>query len=220
MKQKNIVLFDMDDTLVLGDTTQLWGAFLVEKGIIDTENQRIREEFHHSYLQGTLDLRANYEHEIATIKKIPHAERESIRQIFFKDCVQPILSEPGLQLIKSYKQQSNTLVIMITATLSFLACPVAEYAQVHDLIATEEEIYEGEFSGKLWGIPSIGFGKVTRFERWLEKSQIQPLHTVMYTDSHNDLPLLSRVHKPIAVDPDPRLKEVALANSWDVISLR
>ena len=220
MREKNIVLFDMDNTLVSEDTVKLWGDFLYQRGVIDAANNKAREDFHLQYLAGKLDIVANYRHEIATIKKIHPHQREEIRQTFFETLIKPKISPKGLQIIEEYRKQPDTIIILMTATLAFIAHPVAVYAKVHNLIATDEEIVGGDFTGEVWGIPNIGEGKVKRFKRWLTKHHIRPLQTILYTDSHNDLPLLYLVQKPIIVDPDETLKDIAIKNHWEIISLK
>lgn len=216
MKQKNIVLFDMDNTLVMADTVQLWGEFLQEKGWIDLDNQIARDQFHQDYMAGTLDLSANYRHEIITLKQIPLTHRHALRQEFFESRVKPKISLKGMQLIQEHKQAADTLVLLITATISFIAQPIAEYAQFDDLIATEEEIIDGEFTGHVAGIASIGDGKVIRLQQWLQQRGIEPIHQTLYSDSFNDIPLLTQVDRPVVVDPDEILKHLAREKCWEV----
>lgn len=220
MQQKNIVLFDMDNTLVTTDTIQLWSDFLHQKGFIDTEDKCIREGFHKDYLAGNLDIYACFQNEIETIKNIEVPLRKKLREEFFESRVKPRISLKGLELIREYKNQPDTLIFLITATISFIAQPVAAYAKVDYLIATEEEIIANEFTGKVAGVPSIGQGKVIRFQAWLEQNQITPKHTTLYSDSFNDLPLLTLVDKPIIVDPDEKLRNIALTQQWDIISFK
>ncbi len=137
---------------------------------------------------------------------------------FFEQPVKAKVSTSGLQLIHEYKRQPNTVVILITATHEFWATPVATYAQVHELIATTEETINGEYTGKVAGTINLGEGKVVNFNQWLQQNRITPAHSILYSDSINDLPLLSHVTKPIAVDPDARLHKVARQNNWEIIS--
>ncbi len=218
--QKNIVLFDMDNTLVTTDTIQLWSDFLHQKGFIDTEDKCIREGFHKDYLAGNLDIYACFENEIATIKNLGMEQGKKLREEFFVSKVIPKISRKGLELIKEYKQQPDTLVLLITATISFIARPVADYAEMDDLIATKEEIAAGEFTGKVAGVPSIGQGKVIRFQGWLDQHQISAKYSVLYSDSFNDLPLLNLVDKPIVVDPDEKLRNIALKHQWEIITFK
>lgn len=219
MQEKNIVLFDMDNTLVSADTVELWQHYLMDKGLVTPAEEKQWQKFHDDYVLGQLAVPANYEFEISFLKKIPMVERTHWQQDFFHSCIKPKISTIGLRLINEYKQRPDTIVFLITATISFIAHPVAAYAGVHTLIATEEEIVAGEYTTRIVGAPSIGEGKKTRFLDWLKVNNIHPRHTILYSDSINDLPLLNIVNKPIIVDPDPQLRIIAAQKNWDIISL-
>jgi HAD superfamily hydrolase (TIGR01490 family) len=216
--KKHLVLFDMDKTLVSADTTILWSEFLDQKGFMTKDDWQKRLKFADDYTKNKLDVDASYQFELDLLRRIPFELREGWRQEFFDGQVKTHISKAGLQLIQEYKNQPDTLVLLITATISFIAEPVASYAQVHDAIATQEELKDGEYTGRLADIPCLGHGKVKHFKQWLQKKQIEPLHTILYSDSINDQPLLSTVKTPIAVDPDEHLRQVALARNWDIVS--
>lgn len=220
MKQMNIVMFDMDNTLVSEDTIFLWQEFLDTKGITTDADRKMRRKLDKDYCQGCLNLEEHFGFEISVIKRIPIAERALWAHEFFHKLVHPKISRKGIELIDDYKKQKDTIVILITATLSYLAQPVATAAKVDQLIATEGEIIDGEFTGRIDGIASIGKGKIERFNSWLTENKISPQHTIYYGDSINDVPLLEIVHKPIAVDPDETLKKIAMEKNWEIISLR
>ncbi len=220
MQKKNIVLFDMDDTLVSANTAELWGQYLDKKGMVSKAEYARWAQFHSDYIAGKLDVTASYEFELAMIKKIPLALRQPWVEDFFINHVKKHISSIGLRLIEDYKNQPNTLVILITATLSYIATTVASHIGVHDLIATQAEIIDGEYSGKLEGVANLGPGKAVRLEQWLKANRIAPAYTILYSDSINDLPLLSQVDKPIAVDPDNNLRQIALERKWEIISLK
>ena len=213
-------MFDMDNTLVSEDTIFLWQEFLDTKGITTDTDRKMRRKLDNDYCQGCLNLEEHFGFEISVIKRIPFAERELWTHEFFQKLVRPKISLKGLELIENYKKQKDTLVLLITATLSYLAQPVATAAKVDQLIATEGEIIDGDFTGRIAGIASIGKGKIERFNSWINDNNILPLHTIYYGDSINDVPLLETVHKPIAVDPDEKLKKIALEKSWEIISLK
>ncbi|MFT3741976.1 MAG: HAD-IB family hydrolase [Gammaproteobacteria bacterium] len=218
--QKNIVLFDMDHTLVSANTIELWNAFLDQKGTLTPEECQQWRQFHVDYVNGQLDILASYSFELMIAKKIPLAIRALWLQEFFTDWVKDKISPIGLQLINTYKQQPETIVVLITATLAFIAAPVATYAAVDDLIATEPEIIAGDLSGKLLGIPSIGEGKLKRFQHWLQQKGYTPKHTILYSDSINDLPLLSEVDQAILVDPDHQLQQIGQQKNWPIMSFK
>ena len=219
MTHKNIILFDMDNTLVSADTGDLWGEFLDKKGILKEKEKQMRLKFNQDYHAGKLDVVENFKFETLLINNIPKAWREEWRTEFFHSLVKPNISKTGLRLIEEYKNHPDNIVILITATLSFIASPVADYSKVHDLIATEAEIHNDIYTGAISGISSLGQGKVERFKLWLREKNITPVYTVLYSDSINDLPLLSLVNKPIVTDPDKHLAAVALEKNWECISL-
>jgi HAD superfamily hydrolase (TIGR01490 family) len=213
-----IVIFDMDKTLVSVDTIGLWAEFLGTKNLLTDSDRQQQREFDLAYREHRLDYMASYEFDLVLLKRIPIQLRAQWQQEFFQLWVKPKISLLGLQLIAEHKQQSNTIVLLATATISYIASPIAAFTGVHHLIATQEEIVDGDYTGKVMGTPSIGPGKLTRFEQWLAEAKITPLHTVFYSDSFNDLPLLDYVKKAIAVDPDQRLREIAVQRNWPIIS--
>lgn len=213
-------MFDMDNTLLSEDTILLWEIFLENKGITTSEDKLFREKLDNDYRQGCLNLEEHFGFELSVIKRIPFEERQLWVNEFFHEMVKPNISQKGLILVNEYKQQKNTIVILITATLSFLAQPFATASRVDHLLATEGEIIDNEFTGRISGIASIGEGKIDRFNLWIKENNILPLHTIYYGDSINDVPLLGIVNRPIAVDPDETLKQLALTKNWEIISLK
>lgn len=131
----------------------------------------------------------------------------------------PIILPKGLELIEQHRQQGDTLLI-ITATNSFLTTPIAELLKIDHLIATDPEMLDGRYTGKVFGVPSFQHGKVERLQHWLAEHQQDLAGSYFYSDSHNDLPLLEQVDTPIAVDPDDKLAEVARQRDWKILSLR
>jgi|JI102314A1RNA_FD_contig_101_721927_length_9384_multi_4_in_0_out_0_5 HAD superfamily hydrolase (TIGR01490 family) len=220
MKKANIVLFDMDHTLLLGDAVNLWSHFLNEKGIMTADDWDKRNKFDEDYRAHCLDVDASFEFELSLLKRVPIVKRQRWRDEFFEKMIRSKISKIGLNLIQEYKARCNVIVILITATHVFLASPVAQYVGVHYMIATVEEMENEDYTGKVLGMPNIGEGKLKNFQMWLEKNNIEPGYTVLYSDSINDLPLLSQVDKPIVVDPDPLLKEIALQKNWEIISFK
>ncbi len=218
IQEKNIVLFDMDNTLVSADTMDLWGQFLESKGLVSEQEKNIRLKLAHDYHNRKLDIIENFRFEISLLKKLPDEFRTAWRDEFFNDLVKPKISQTALSLIQDYKEDINTIIILITASLSFIAAPVAKYSGVHDLIATEAEIHTGIYTGKISGIASLGEGKLERFKLWLQQEKIEPTYTTLYSDSINDLPLLEFVDKPIVVDPDKYFYDIAAEKNWEITS--
>ncbi len=213
-------MFDMDNTLVSDDTIFLWQEFLDLKGLTTTSDKQIRRKLDDDYCRGCLDLDEHFNFEISVIKRIPISERQQWVHEFFHGHVKPKISSKGIKLIEEYKNQKDTLVILITATISYLAQPVAYATKVDQLIATEGEMINGEYTGRIDGIASIGKGKIDRFNLWLNENNILPQHTIYYGDSINDIPLLETVNRAIAVDPDDHLMTAALEKNWEIISLK
>jgi HAD superfamily hydrolase (TIGR01490 family) len=110
--------------------------------------------------------------------------------------------------------------LIITATNAFVTAPIAERLGVPNLLATDPEVRDGRYTGKVAGIPCFQDGKVQRLDSWLTDRQESLDGSYFYSDSHNDLPLLQRVSHPVAVDPDERLREYSRSRGWPVISLR
>jgi HAD superfamily hydrolase (TIGR01490 family) len=215
-----LALFDLDNTLLDGDSDYLWGCFLVEHGIVDgeryqTENQR----FYDQYLEGSLDI---YEflrfqlHPLATHKR---DQLEQWREQFLREKIDPILLPKARELLERHRQQGDELLI-ITATNRFITGPIAERYAICHLLATEPEIRDGEYTGGVDGTPCFQGGKVERLETWLKEQGQNLAGSWFYSDSHNDLPLLERVDHPVAVDPDDRLRALAGERGWPIISLR
>ena len=217
--RKNIILFDMDNTLLLGDTVMLWAQFLDKKRLMSESDWKKRRQFDEDYAEHRLDIAASFEFDFSLIRKIPLAQRIAWRSDFFDSMVKAKISNTGLRLIREYKNDPHNIVVLITATHRFLASPIAEYSGVHDLIATEAEI-KGDYTGRTLGVINMGEGKVKNLKSWIHKNDLEPDYTVLYSDSINDLPLLSYVEKPIAVDPDRHLKTIALEKKWEIISFR
>lgn len=215
-----LALFDLDNTLIAGDSDYLWGCFLAEKGLVDRytyEEANLR--FYEDYKNGVLDI-----HEFLSFALSPLAENESsvlraLHEEFMVNKIQPIMTEGGKAKIATHQQQGDHLVI-ITATNSFVTAPIAEAFGIKTLIATEPEIINGKYTGQVSGIPCFQNGKISKLNDWLENSAMSLAGSVFYSDSHNDLPLLEKVDYPVAVDPDDTLRTIATERDWEIISFR
>lgn len=215
-----LALFDLDHTLLDGDSDYLWGQFLVEQGIVDGDDyeQRI-QEFFDQYQAGTMDIHAFLSFQLAPLAEHPVERLEAWRARFITERIAPIILPAAHRLIAQHRSEGRTPVI-ITATNSFITAPIAERLGVPHLLATEPEMVDGRYTGRPAGIPCYRDGKVKRLEAWLEKHGESLTGSWFYSDSHNDLPLLERVDHPVAVDPDDRLRREAARRGWDVISLK
>ena len=215
-----LALFDLDNTLIAGDSDYLWGCFLVEQGIVDgklyeSENQR----FYDLYKIGELDIHEFLDFQLKPLAQHSMEILEQWRSQYIEEKITPILLSRAEALIERHRQQQDTLVV-ITATNRFITGPIAELYNIQHLLATEPEIINGRYSGGVSGVPCFQGGKVEQLESWLETNRLTLDDSWFYSDSHNDIPLLNMVTHPIAVDPDDALKAEAEKRDWSIISLR
>ncbi|NOY63610.1 MAG: HAD family hydrolase [Gammaproteobacteria bacterium] len=215
-----LAIFDLDNTLLNGDSDWLWGQFLVEQGIVDGdhyESENLR--YYHAYQAGTLDI---FEFLAFQLKPLADNNLNTLHQLrdaFMLEKIQPTITVAARELLDRHRQQGDTLMI-ITATNSFITGPIADELGVEHLLATEPELTNNCYSGKVSGTPCFRDGKVVRLKQWLQIHSCSLDGSYFYSDSHNDLPLLNEVKHPIAVDPDERLKAHAVTMNWPIISLR
>lgn len=215
-----LALFDLDNTLLDGDSDYLWGCFLAEHGIVDaeayeSENQR----FYDQYLEGSLDIHEFLRFQLKPLATHKRAQLEAWRAQYLVEKIDPILLPHARALLDKHRAQGDQLLI-ITATNRFITEPIAKRYGVDQLLATEPEIVAGEYTGAVNGTPCFQAGKVEQLHDWLEKENQTLEGSWFYSDSHNDLPLLEQVEHPVAVDPDDKLKSHARAMGWPITSLR
>jgi HAD superfamily hydrolase (TIGR01490 family) len=216
----SLALFDLDNTLLTDDSDYLWGCFLVEKGLVDkTSYDEANQRFYDEYKHGSLDI---YEFLAFSLQPLTCHSRETLDQLhgeFMQKYIRPVMTEKGIRRIQEHHDQGDITVI-ITATNSFVTAPIAKAFQVDDLIATEPEIINGKYTGNVAGIPCFQQGKVERLKQWLDANSHDLEGSTFYSDSHNDMPLLEFVSRPIAVDPDKVLQATALERNWEICSFR
>ena len=215
-----LALFDLDNTLIAGDSDHLWGDYLVTRGVIDAEGYKAtNDRFYEDYLAGQLDIAAYLRFALSVLGDHPLSTLQQWQADFMRDEVAPIMLPKAAALLDEHRKKGHTLVI-ITATNDFVTRPIAEALGVEHLIATMAAIENGRYTGDFVGTPCYREGKVTRLEAWLAETGHDLEGAWFYSDSRNDLPLLSLVSHPVAVDPDPVLKGEAESRGWPVISLR
>lgn len=215
-----LALFDLDNTLLGGDSDHAWGDYLCERGILDGAAYKARnDEFYQDYLAGKLDNEAYLNFSMAIFGRTDRAELDQWHRDFMRDRVEGLMLPKAIALLDKHRQAGDTLVI-ITATNRVVTAPIAQKLGVEHLIATECEMIEGRYTGKVTDVPCFREGKVTRLNRWIEENGYSLDDSYFYSDSLNDLPLLEQVAHPVAVDPDPNLRAEALKRGWPVISLR
>lgn len=215
-----IAIFDLDNTLLAGDSDYLWGEFLVEQGLVDgDEYRRENDRFYQEYKAGTLDI---YEFLAFSLKPLSEHDTDELKRLhrqFMAEKIQPIMLPAAVDLIEKHKQ-ANATPLIITATNRFVTEPIAKAFGVDTIIATEPEFLNNRYTGKVAGIPCFQHGKVERLNQWLRETGLSLTESWFYSDSHNDIPLLSLVSHPIAVDPDLSLIRHAEQHGWSIISLR
>jgi HAD superfamily hydrolase (TIGR01490 family) len=216
----SLALFDLDNTLLNGDSDYLWGQFLAEHGIVDGEAyQAANQRFYDQYLAGSLDIREFLRFQLRPLAEHDPRQLYRWRDQYLKEKILPVMQPKARALLDRHHSQGDELVI-ITATNRFITGPIAELYGVKQLLATEPEMSNGRYTGGVIGTPCFQEGKVVRLKEWLTQRGLDLTDSWFYSDSHNDIPLLSRVTHPVAVDPDDQLRRHAVEQGWDIISLR
>ncbi|MBQ0831206.1 HAD family phosphatase [Marinobacter sp.] len=215
-----LAIFDLDNTLLAGDSDHAWGEFLVEEGIVDAEAYRkANDRFYQEYLNGELDILSYLGFALQPLAVHSMDELLEWRAKFMDKKVRPMLQAKASELLDSHRERGHTLMI-ITATNRFVTELIADVLGIEHLIATEPEMVNGRYTGGIAGTPSFQEGKVARLNDWLATSGESLDGAWFYSDSHNDVPLLEIVDNPVAVDPDPKLEEFAKNKGWGVMTLR
>lgn len=216
----DLTLFDLDHTLLAGDSDYLWGRFLVDEGIVDGERYaRENERFHEQYRAGELDIHAFQRFVLTPLIEQPLQIMHALRARYVETRVRPIIARHAAALIDHHRARGDALAI-ITATNRFITAPIAALLGIDTLIATEPAIVDGAYTGEITGTPCYQDGKIVRAKAWVAE-QPQPFAQVtFYSDSHNDLPLLRWADTAVAVDPDDTLATAARQAGWPIISLR
>ena len=215
-----LAIFDLDNTLIAGDSDHLWGEFLVDKSLVDADYFKARNDaFYQDYVKGTLDMAAYLDFSLAPLAEHDKDKLNILHEEFMAGYIQPIMLDKARMLLNQHRAEDDTLLI-ITATNRFVTAPIAKALGVDHLLAIELEEKDGRYTGKVSGVPSYREGKITRLEAWLEDHDCSMEGAYFYSDSLNDLPLLETVARPIAVDPDEKLADIAKRRGWKIISLR
>jgi HAD superfamily hydrolase (TIGR01490 family) len=218
-----LALFDLDNTLLAGDSDYEWGQFLIDRGVLDRESYEAQNRaYYDQYLAGTLDIHEFLGFALRPLAAHQPAELERWHAEFMAARIRPMIGAPARELVRKHRDAGD-LCAIITATNSFVTRPIAHEFGVEHPIATEPEKRNGRFTGKVAGIPCFREGKVKRLDEWLSgrgKRLAEFSESTLYSDSHNDLALLERMTRPVAVDPDEKLSGEARRRGWSVISLR
>lgn len=219
---RKLALFDLDNTLLAGDSDHAWGEFLIGKKLVDAEEHRRKNDhFYQQYTEGKLDIHGYVKFTLTPILNFNEHERNLLHAEFVQKAITPLMLESAQSLVAQHKAAGD-LCVIITATNEFITTPIAGLFQIEHLLSTELELENNQYTGNISGIPCYQLGKVEKLQQWLDAraDNLQISEAIFYSDSINDLPLLQRVANPIAVDPDPQLRQAAERSSWKIISLR
>ena len=219
----NLALFDLDNTLLTSDSDFEWSQFLIEKKVLDRKEYESRNlEFYEQYKSGTLDINQFLDFQLQPLSLYPRAQLDDWHNEFMAKKIMSQIAPGAYNLINEH-MLGGDLCIIITATNRFVTEPIARILGINNLIATEPDQEDGEFTGQVSGTPCFREGKITRLEDWMDEHNLtwlSFLESWFYSDSLNDIPLLKKVTNPVAVDPDSTLEKYAKENNWPIISLR
>ena len=212
-------IFDLDNTLLAGDSDRNWGIFLAEKNIVESSYLDESEKFYNNYYAGSLDIDGFLSF---CLKPLVTNEMDvllNLRDQFIEEKIKPIITKSGKEVVDKAITDGKT-VIIATATNNFVTRPIADLFNVSELIATEFEIENNSFTGRVTDIPCFREGKLKKVEKWVHENNFDLSDATFYSDSFNDLPLLEKVKYPIVVDGDDKLREIGKNNNWKCISFR
>lgn len=216
----SLAIFDLDNTLLSGDSDHAWGEFLVAKGIVDkTLYQQANDHFYQQYQKGILDIHDYLAFALKPLSEHSKAQLDRWHERFMQEVIEPWRLPKGEAMLNWHKARGDC-VLMATSTNRFIAEPIAKRLGVEHLIATELAFENGRYTGDIVGVPCYQQGKVTHLQAWLSAHQQNLDGSYGYSDSHNDIPLLEQVAYPYAVDADPELTSVAKQRGWSLISFR
>jgi HAD superfamily hydrolase (TIGR01490 family) len=218
-----LALFDLDNTLLNGDSDFEWSQFLIRIGILDRELFEVKNQaFYDQYKAGTLDIHEFLDFQLKPLSRHSRHTLDTWHAQFMSENVMPMVTQAARDLVQRHREAGDVCVI-ITATNSFVTAPIAREFGIEHLIATEPEHIDGEFTGRVADVPCFREGKITRLTNWLSSrgwTLASFESSTFYSDSLNDLPLMCKVTHPVAANPDETLRAHAAAHGWDIINLR
>lgn len=216
----NLAIFDLDNTLIAGDSDHAWGEFLVDKNLVDSQWYKAQnDKFYADYCAGQLNIIAYSEFVFSFLAQHDTTYLQQLHQQFMSEVIRPIMLPKAQALIAEHREAGDELLI-ITATNRFITQAIGEAFGITQVLATEPEKINGRYTGKVLGVPCYKEGKITRYQAWLAQQNKNFDKVTFYSDSHNDLPLLSIVDVPVVVDADAKLLAHAQEKGWQVLSLR
>ena len=218
--KRNLAIFDLDNTILNGDSDYSWINFLIEKRLVDKdEYERKNKYFYDQYYQGKLNYDEWAEFALTTIKGKKPEEIEDVLSKFLREIIEPMINIYALKLLHDHTH-NNDIMLLASATNSVIVEPIAKRLGFKNIVSTEVEIIDEIYTGKVLGIPALSEGKLIKVKEWMLQNNIESFdNTSFYSDSINDLPLLAAVNKPVAVNPDDMLREECRKRSWEIIDL-
>jgi HAD superfamily hydrolase (TIGR01490 family) len=215
-----LAIFDLDHTLLNGDSDYLWGEYMVANKIVDADvYQRENKAFLDDYLRGDLDNEVYLKFALRPLTQYPIDRLHAWRSDYVSHWIKPIVAKGTQALLDKHRAQGDELII-ISATNLFITAPIAELLGIDQILSTEPEIIDNQYTGRYLGTPTFKEGKVTVLNEWLKNSNHSLSNSYFYSDSINDLPLLEKVSIPIVVNPDEKLSIVAQSRNWQILDLR
>ena len=222
MMSATLALFDLDHTLLTGDSDALWCEYLMQHGLLDRAEFGPRNvQMLQRYADASVSVEEFCGFYVSTLAGRTPAECSAWCQRFLDEVVVPRISAAARELVETHRRRGERLVLT-TATNRVITELTAQHLGIADLIATEVELVDGHYTGRTRGVLNMREGKVARLHSWLDsQAMLRELlaSATLYSDSSNDLPLLGAVGHPIVVDPDATLRDHALAHAWPIVEL-
>jgi HAD superfamily hydrolase (TIGR01490 family) len=219
---RKLALFDLDNTLLEGDSDHAWGEFLISNRLVEEKAHREKNDyFYDQYKLGVLDIHGYVAFTLEPVMQLDSTQRARLLAEFMEQTVEPIILDKGKELVRTHLEAGDFCII-ITATNEFISTPIAKLFNADLIIATELQTIDGKYNGKISGTPCYQGGKVSKLNAWIDQQEnhFNLSDAVFYSDSINDLPLLQEVATPVAVDPDQKLREKAESEGWEILTLR
>jgi len=218
--KKNLAIFDLDNTILNGDSDYSWINFLIDIDYVDKdEYEKKNQYFYDKYYEGKLDYDEWAEFALSTIKGKRPEEIENLLNKFLSSVIEPMINIYALRLLHNHYHKNDEM-LLASATNSVIVDPIAKRLGFENIVATEVEIVNGVYSGKFQNTPALGEGKLQKVREWMRRNDFSDFkNTTFYSDSINDLPLLSAVNKAVAVNPDNKLREECEKRSWEIVDL-
>ena len=218
--KKNLAIFDLDNTILNGDSDYSWINFLIDIDYVDKdEYEKKNQYFYDKYYEGKLDYDEWAEFALSTIKGKRPEEIENLLNKFLSSVIEPMINIYALRLLHNH-YHNNDVMLLASATNSVIVTPIAKRLGFKNIVATEVEIVNGVYSGKFQNTPALGEGKLQKVKEWMRRNDFSDFkNTIFYSDSINDFPLLLAVNKAVAVNPDNKLREECEKRSWEILDL-